>query len=201
MSAELDALLRPPVTVTRCSSREPVSFALSEDHRFVPAASYPCRGGLGLLARHYRPNLALLTRHREYAPGEENQGHTVLPAGIVRRESCIGTLYERHRALEKVFRQVMEENGSLAQEVARLRALLDGGAQQEEITQITVEHEREMRRAAERERSAAQRRLEEAEEALASARREASQLQALLQQAVESHHRQETRQYVGRVGV
>merc|ERR1711991_14247 len=110
----MGAALTPPMTVTRVRSREPVIFELAEGHQYLPCESYPCKGGLVLLSQYYRPNLPVLTRHKEYSPEDEHAGHTILTSGIVRRESCVGTLFERHRALEKVFHQVMQENTTLS---------------------------------------------------------------------------------------
>lgn len=201
MSASIEALLQPPMTVTRVASREPVLMQLGDDERYLPVSSYPCGGGLQLLAQYYRPNMPLLARHREYVPGEEDQGHTVLPAGIVRRSSCIGTLYERHRSLEKVFHQVMEENASLSSELARLRELLDGGRQVEELSQSTLEREREVRRAADRERSVAVRNRDEAEARAEHLGLQVAQLQSMLQQAADTHRYSGHHVTVGRVGV
>ncbi len=186
---KLDQYLEPAKAVTRkpqpASRREELVVRLGEEHQFLPVASYPCKGGLMNLM-YYKPSLTLLSRHEEWVPREQPR-HAVLHPGIVRRATCVGALHERNRALERTCQQVLSENGALFGEMARLRELLDGAAQQEQMLKTTLEREREMRKAAERERAAEARAREEAEEQCSSSRQQIAQLQALLQQAVEYH--------------
>jgi hypothetical protein len=186
---KLDAFLERPKMVTRKTQptgrREELTVMLKEEHRFLPVDSYPCKGGLQNLM-YYKPSLALLSRHEEWVPREQPR-HAVLHQGIVRRATCVGALHERNRTLERTCQQVLAENGMLFGEIARLRELLEGAAQQEEIMKTTLEREREMRKASERERAAESRAREEAEEGCGTARQQVAQLQSLLQQAVEYH--------------
>jgi hypothetical protein len=188
LSKCLDNVLDPPKVRKRVkrSSRDTVVFELDGNHRFLPLSTYPCSGGLMNIARFYKPNVSLFTRHEEWEPTEKKE-HRVLVSAIIRRASCVGTLYERHRALEKVFQQVMNENSSLFGEIRLLRELLDGGSQQEDILKTALEREREMRKAIERERSAIVRAKEEVEEDNERAHQQIMQLQNMLQQAVDYH--------------
>lgn len=121
----------------------------------------------------------------QWVPVEEPV-HSHLFTSIVRRHVAIGNLHERLSSLEKVYRQVLGENVSLQEELSRLRAMLEGGSQQEEIAKQTMARERDMRRAAEKERSMVQLHKEELEGELERARQHIAQLQLLLQQAVVS---------------
>ncbi len=183
----------------RTGPREEVVVVLAEGQLMLPLSSYPCPGGLKNLM-YYKPNLVLLSRHEEWEPRDKPR-HAMLVSNSVRRASCIGTLHERHKTLEGVHRQIMSENASLYGEIAMLRELLEGGAQQEEMLQTTLEREREMRKAAEREKALIVRAKEEAEEKCELAIQQVAQLQSLLHQAVEYHdsghqqHQQHQQQY------
>ncbi len=83
---------------------------------------YPSRAGLSDLARFYKPHLPFLGKHKEWVPG--CVGHSYLYSATVRRSNITGHLYEKHRALARVYELVVGENGSLFAEISRLRSLL-----------------------------------------------------------------------------
>jgi hypothetical protein len=138
-SKRLEKVLEPPKVRSRVrrSPRSPITFCLDDSSKFLPFASYPCSGGLSNIARFYKPHMPLFTRHLEWEPTDKPE-HRVLVSCVLRRATCIGSLHERYRALEKVFQQVMSENGNLVGEIQRLRELLDGGGQQEDILKVSI---------------------------------------------------------------
>jgi len=135
---ELDRVLEPPRVRRRVKRGplKPIVFELEEHHRFLPVRNYPCSGGLMNIACFYKPNMPLFSRHLEWEPLPKLE-HRVLVSSVLRRASCVGTLHERFRALEKVFQQVMSENSNLFGELERLRGLLEGGGQQEDILKVS----------------------------------------------------------------
>ena len=179
LAARAVSTLEPRVKSAPVRRRCRELFVSVEAPRFLPCASYPCPGGLSNL-EFYKPGLVLLSRHAEWEPSER-PCHRVLHSSIVRRESSVGTLYDRHRQLEKVFRQVASENAALFGEIERLRNMVEEGG----VSKGALEREMELRRIAEIDRDAALRAKEEAEEEAARVREQVMQLQGMLHQAVE----------------
>lgn len=83
---------------------------------------YPSRAGLADLARFYKPHMPYLGKHKEWVPGCE--GHAHLFSATARRTNIAGNLFEKHRALSRVYELVIGENASLFAEISRLRSLL-----------------------------------------------------------------------------
>lgn len=158
-------------------------FFCCQGQMFLPVMNYPCKEGLGDLSKYYKPHVSFLCKHKEWVPGK--QGHCYLYTATLRRATLAGHLFEKHRALQRVYDLVSQENASLLAEIGRLRGLLDGATQQEDIMKGTLFREREMRKAAERDKNQAVDARSEIEEQLQLREAEVQQLQRLLQQAAE----------------
>jgi len=183
ISSILSDVFSPPLK--RVDSPQFICYEITHYNAILPRTLFPqTLGGLSDLAKFYRPNLPFLAKHKEWIPGQE--GHSCLFSGAVQRATCIGSLYEKHRSLQRIYSQVMNQNMALMEEVQQFRALLDSSSLQEDILKETAERERTMRRVAEKERQRAVDRLQELEEELDVRNEEVAQLQHLLRNALDS---------------
>jgi len=184
--AQVRRILSPPTYRVSKTGREPIVFELSEEHAVLPIRGYPSKDGLNDLAKYYQPQQAFLTKHKEWVVG--CRGHSCLYSGAALRPTLMGHLYERHRALQKCFDSTSCENLSHLAEIARLRSLLEGATQQEELLKENCVRERELRKVAEREKGNALAARAELEQMLQQRIAEVQHLQSLLQEAASATH-------------